>query len=86
MKYKEVYIDTIEVSEIDLDAPFYTGDERSEIEHSKDVTWYDTESIAIDEALRVLQLLKLQGSERVYLFAHSDHHGYIFTGVKLDKV
>lgn len=84
--FKESLVAEIEHSEIDLDYPFYSGEERNEVITPEQDFWYDTESMSIDDAIKSLQELKKKGSNRVYIVAHSDHHSYIFTGVKLQEV
>lgn len=83
-KYKEILIEEVSEDELDLESPFYDGDERNEIDSSElgDI-WSESPSIDIDEVIKILSSLKEKGANRVYLFAHSDHHGYIITGVKL---
>lgn len=91
MKFKETYIEEIEHSELDLEYPFYTVDEndedvRSEIEYDNKVDWSESPSIEIDEVIKTLETLKSKGANRCYIIAHSDHYGYVFTGVKLEKI
>ena len=54
---KEVIIDTIEHSEVDLDSPYYEGDERNDIIFQKGID-SETEAMSIDDALAILQILK----------------------------
>jgi len=83
--YRETVVEEIQHSDLDLQEPFYTGEERNEVDTAEDI-WSETVSMDIDEALKTLTTLKEKGSNRVYLYAHSDHNGYIFTGVKLEEV
>lgn len=85
-RFKEKLIESKEFSEIDLEYPFYENDERNEVEMPNEEIWYDTESMSIDDAILTLEHLKEKGADRVYIVAHSDHHGYIFTGVKLEEL
>ncbi len=88
-KFKETLVDVNYHEEIDLDYPFYNnGDlEPNEIDTSEmpDI-WCDTESIDINVVINSLMDLKEKGANRVYIVAHEDHHGYIFTGVKLEEI
>lgn len=91
MKYREKLISEIEFPEIDLDYPFYgpevdnDGEEvRNEV-RTPDGIWNEVESMDLDKAIAALQTLKSAGADRVYFYAHADHHSYIFTGVKLES-
>ena len=84
-KFKETLVKKISKTEIDLDSPFYTGDERNEVEVITDNITYSP-SMDIDEAINILNELKKSGSNRVYIADHEDHHGYYFYGVKLTEL
>jgi hypothetical protein len=92
MKFNEIKVAEVTHDELDMFYPFYgpekdkEGDEiRNEISFNNDV-WGETESIDIDIVIKTLQELKELGSERVYIIAHTDNHGYIFTGVKYEEI
>lgn len=89
-KFIEKYIDNVEKTDLDLNWPFYDENEEStKIEYSKSAREFslsEAPSLDIDEAISVLQELKKQGANRVYIGDHCDHHGYHFTGVKLVEV
>lgn len=82
--YKESLVTEISMEELDLDHPFYDGDERNEVDQIDDI-WAEVPSIDIDVAIENLTKLKELGANRVYFYAHNDHRGYIFTGVKLEE-
>lgn len=77
---KEVIIDTIEHSEVDLDSPYYEGDERNDIIFQKGI-YSETEAMSIDDAMSTLQRLKEGGATHLYVAVNCDHHSYTFTGV-----
>lgn len=85
---KEVFVKEIVHDELDLKPPFYIRDkegdgDRQEIIYSDEVNWQDAPSIDIETIIAALHELQAAGADRVYLFAHSDHHGYHLTGVRL---
>ena len=88
MKFKETLIGVEYHEELDLKYPFYSdnSNEPNEIDTSEmpDI-WSDTVSIDIEDAIKSLQELKKIGANRVYIVAHEDHYGYIFTGVNLKE-
>lgn len=87
-KFKETLVSTIERTELDLEYPFYTSpasDERNDVEEVSD-TFSDVPSLDITEAINILLKLKDDGSNRVRIAEHGDHHGYYFYGVKLEEV
>lgn len=84
-RYKELLVKEIEHSDLDLEEPFYTGDHPNEVITDASV-WSESESIDIDKAIETLDTLKKLGSTRVYIVAHGDHHGYVFTGIKLEEL
>lgn len=93
MKFKEILIDEIEHSELDLEYPFYgpakdkEGDDiRNDIDYMNTGTYSESPSIDIDIVIDSLRLLKAKGANRVYLVDHGDHHGYVITGVKLEEL
>jgi len=90
-KFLETIVKEISHNELDVIYPFYgpeidpNGDEvRNTVITPTDI-WSETVSIDIDTAIDTLNELKKLGSDRVYLYAHTGHHGYVFTGVKLNK-
>lgn len=86
--FREKFITEIEISDNDMDYPFYDNernDERNEVIFNRNI-WKNTDSVDIDTVIDILEKLKNKGSERLYIFAHSDHHSYIFTGVKYEKL
>jgi hypothetical protein len=86
--YVEEFIDETEFSELDLEHPFYNEEEENgnDIKYSNKVQWQDTVSIKIDTVINHLNSIKKKGADRVYIVAHSDHYGYIFTGVNLKEL
>lgn len=83
--FTETLIEEIEKSDIDLDYPFYEKGERNEVE-TLDNVWSEAPSISINETIETLENLAGKGANRVYLYAHGDHHSYIFTGVRLEEI
>ena len=75
-------------TEIDLEPPFYDGDERNEI----DTVWSELNyvdgvpSMELDELIGILQNMKRRGADRVYIATHEDHRGYYFYGVNLEEI
>ena len=86
--YREKFIVQESRTEIDLDPPFYDGDERNEIDTVWDELKYvdGVPSMELDELIGILQNMKRRGADRVYIATHEDHHGYYFYGVKLEEV
>ena len=82
-KYKEVFIEEVEYSEIDLEEPFWTGEEPNDMD---ELGIGDVESIGINLVINTLIDLRDKGADRVVIQTHCDHHAYIFTGIKLEKV
>lgn len=87
--YREKFIVEESRTEIDLEPPFYDGDERNEVE----VPWNQLDyvddgvpSMELDELIGILQGIKRRGADRVYIATHEDHHGYYFYGVKLEEI
>lgn len=88
-KFKEKLINVNYHEELDFLHPFYNDEteEFNEIDDSEMPSiWSDTVSMDIDEAINTLKQLKEEGANRVYIVAHTDHVGYIYTGVKLEEV
>lgn len=85
--YREVLVDEVSVTDLDMEEPFHSPDEEepNDVETAEEV-WSETVSMPIDQAVKILQELRDKGADRVYLYTHSDHHGYYFTGVKLEEV
>ena len=86
--YREKFIVQESRTEIDLEPPFYDGDERNEIDTVWDELKYvdGVPSMELDELIGILQNMKRRGADRVYIATHEDHHGYYFYGVKLEEV
>ena len=86
--YREKFIVQESRTEIDLDPPFYDGDERNGIDTVWDELKYvdGVPSMELDELIGILQNMKRRGADRVYIATHEDHHGYYFYGVKLEEV
>ena len=87
-QFKETLIEEVGVSDLDLEYPFYDKDgegEPNDVETAEDV-WSETVSMDINKAISILEDLKKKGSQMVYIYAHSDHNAYIFTGVKVEEI
>lgn len=88
MNYKEHFIKEIAMTDLDAEFPFYTEeneDDPNNVEYSTENFWSDSPSANIDKVIDILNELKSSGSDRVYIYAHPDHRGYYFSGVKLEK-
>jgi len=86
-KFKESLIEEIEISDIEsMSEPFYTGDERNDVEMPDNDVWYEADSINIDVVIKTLEQLKNNGANRVYLYSHGDHNSYILTGVNCQEI
>ena len=48
--------------------------------------WYEGEHLSIDQLIQTAKNLKEKGSTHIQIYPHTDHHGYIFTGVKLNLI
>lgn len=83
--FKEEFVDEKSFTELDMDYPYYEGDERNEVD-TYDASFSETVSISIDDLMNCLQEMKDKGADRVYVAQHSDHHGYYITGVKLVSI
>ena len=86
--YREKFIVQESRTDIDLDPPFYDGDERNEIDTIwKELKYVDgVPSMELDELIGILQNMKRRGADRVYIATHEDHRGYYFYGVKLEEI
>lgn len=86
--YREKLIVQESRTEIDLESPFYDGDERNEVDTVWDELNYvdGVPSMELDELIGILQNMKRRGADRVYIATHEDHHGYYFYGVKLEEI
>jgi hypothetical protein len=88
--FRETVIAKTELTDLDLMYPFYSGPE-SETRNDVEIPWdeicfSESPSAPIDEIISILTRLKESGADRVYIHDHCDHHGYYFTGVKLEKL
>ena len=85
--FVEKFIAVEDRTELDLEHPNYEGDDRNEvmIPYNK-LSFVEAPSIGIDEVIGILNRLKEQGADRVYIADHCDHHGYYFYGVKLSEI
>lgn len=83
--FNEIKIHELVYEDLDMDYPFYSGDDENEVSYSLDID-SDGCSINIDKAIKALQYLKSLKSERVYIQPNIDHHGYSFTGVQFEKI
>lgn len=84
-RYKETVIEEVEYSELDLESPFYDGEEENVVVVADNI-WAEVPSIDLDVAIKTLIDLKEKGANRLYMYAHVDHIGYIFTGIKLEEI
>lgn len=87
--YAERFVKQIERTELDLEFPYYNGDDekRNEVLFPHHLIGFaEAPSIEIDEVMKIMTELKSEGADRVYIADHSDHHGYYFYGVKLNKL
>ncbi len=88
--FEEKFVYRDSVTDIDLQYPFYHGDDRNEVITSSEMGeveyWDGAPSIDTWELIDVLEHIKEQGAERVYIADHSEHRGYYFYGVKLKEV
>lgn len=83
-KFKEILIDEIEISELDLEYPFFNEDENpNNIDFSSGRDYYEVVSIDIDRVINLLTEFKDKGANRVYIDTHIDHQAYKFCGVNL---
>lgn len=84
-QYKETYIKCKILEDLDLQEPFYTGDEPNDILFSNQV-YSSTPSLEIDTVIKILEKYKTQGANRVYISSLVDHKGYVFDFVKLEEI
>lgn len=92
--FVEKFIDTIDVSDLDLEYPHYSpsyneGDDA--IRNDVMIPWdkldfVEAPSMDINDVLEVLNNLKEKGANRIYIADHGDHHGYYFYGVNLMEI
>ena len=78
----------VEVREdLDLNYPFYgDNDDNEVIIPFNELEFVEAPSIDIDEVISILNKLKNNGANRVYIADHADHHGYYFYGVELKEI
>ena len=84
--YVEHFVAEESKNELDLEFPYYDGDEDNDVIIPYDHLSYVEDgvpSIPIDDVVEMLTKLKKAGANRVYIAPHCDHHGYYFYGVKL---
>ena len=87
-QFKETLVEEVQTEDLDMGYPWYDSAEQEEpndVETVEDI-WSETISMDIRKAIEILQKLEENGANRVYLYAHSDHHSYIFTGVTLEEI
>lgn len=85
--FVEKFIEEKSLTELDLDFPFYSGEERNEVMSPMNrLDFVECPSVNIDTVIDLLTDLKSAGSDRVYIADHCDHHGYYFYGVKLIEI
>ena len=86
-KYKEELIDTIKITDIDLESPFYedNSEEPNEIEYDENIS-SDTVSISIEDLRGFLNYLDAKNANRIYINVDTDHHGYQFIGVNFKEI
>lgn len=86
--FKETVIEEVQTEDLDMEYPWYDSvgqEESNDVDTAEDI-WSETLSMDIRKAIEILQKLEEKGANRVYLYAHSDHHNYIFTGIKLEEI
>jgi hypothetical protein len=86
--FKETVIEEVQTEDLDMEYPWYENSEQEEpndVDTAEDI-WSETLSMDIRKAIEILQKLEEKGANRVYLYAHSDHHSYIFTGINLEEI
>lgn len=83
-KYVEEYVKKEELTDLDLEYPYYdkegNANEVASLGYSISST---VPSIDIVHVITILEDLKDAGATRVYIREHCDHVGYEFHGVKL---
>lgn len=86
--YKETFISKQVVSELDLDPPFWEidEDEPNLVDYCEDGQYQDAPSMDIEDLIHILETIKRQGANRVYIESDNDHQGYEFTFVNLTEV
>lgn len=85
--YVEKYIHQESAIELDLEFPYYEGEENNTVMIPNNKLKFATvPSMEIDKVIEILNNLKEKGANRVYIADHEDHHGYYFYGVKLVEI
>jgi len=85
--FVEKFIAEESKTELDCDFPNYEGDIRNEVMiPNNKLGFADTYSMDMDEAIKILTVLKEKGANRVYFATHCDHRGYYFYGTKLIEI
>ena len=92
MKYNEIKVFESEYEDLDNEYPFVTNelDKFGELV-CNNVSFHpnifsETNSISIQDLEDVLKNLKEEKAERVYIYPHTDHRSYIFTGVQYEQI
>lgn len=87
MKYKEEFVAQIENINLDLKHPYYDlEDNPNDVEIPRNQLDYaNVPSIEIKELESIINQLKENGADRVYIASHVNHRGYYFYGVKLKQ-
>jgi len=88
--FVEKFINEQSLTELDGEYPYYETVDQEEPNEvmipSQKLTFADTLSMDIEEAISILVKLKLDGANRVYISDHIDHRGYYFYGTKLIEI
>jgi|AntRauTorcE11897_2_1112592.scaffolds.fasta_scaffold70268_2 hypothetical protein len=93
--YVEKFIKEVQKTELDMDFPFWGFNPLSECDDNdrnevmipnNRLTFAEAPSMDIDECIDILEGLKSEGANRVYIADHIDHRGYHIYGVELKEI
>ena len=74
-------------TDLDGEYPNYIGEIQNEVMiPNNKLTYVNTPSMDLEEAIEILKCFKKKGANRVYFANHCDHRGYYFYGTKLIEI
>ena len=87
-KYKEIFLQTIEIDELDLNFPYWNEEmtKENEVVHMNNPVLSESPAIHIDDLKNIIKTSESLGATHIYISDHCDHHGYEFDAVKYENL
>jgi len=74
-------------TELDLEFPYYDGSNPNKVLiPDSHLAGMELPSMDLNEAILILQSMKVRGANRVYFSASRNHQGYYFYGTQLKEI